>query len=148
MKNYTLIQRNTDFMLAIRTAWKRKADDGDVPPIEDIIDEVISGEAPEFYVTYETAYRYVSLARRGMLPQSLTGKRHRMWMDLCDRVADIMAKNSDWSYGRALVEAIDMGNAPCWYLESKYARQLYFTLLKEGTVKRRTLLRNRDFTNS
>lgn len=144
MKNYTLAQRNTDFMQAVRTCWKNMAAVGKTKGIDEIIMDVISGPAPEFYVTYETAYRYVSLARRGMLPQSLTRRRRQMWLDLNRRVHKIMKEKPEWCYGRALVEAIDMGNAPSWYLDARYARQLYYKLLREGTVRRRTLFRNRD----
>ena len=148
MKNYTLIQRNTDFMNAVRSQWRAMAEAGESTAIEKVIEAVINSQAPEFYVTYETAYRFVSLARRGCLPQSMDGRRYRMWHDLNDRTNKIMENNPQWSYGRALVEAIDMGNAPSWYLEPGYARQLYYSILHEGTVKRRTLLRNRDFHDS
>ncbi len=144
MNNYTLIQRNADFMRAVRQQWKKSSEAGRPVDINSILGEVLSGHAPEFYVSYDTAYKNVSLARRGALPMSLDRLRRKMWIDLAKRVDDIMADNKQWSYGRALVEAIDRGDAPSWYLNPMYARSLYYTLLREGTVNKCTLLRDRD----
>lgn len=144
MENYTLIQRNADFMARVRQEWRMVSESGRRDSIRAIIERVVKGSAPEFYVSYETAYRYISLARRGELPFKKAGNRYRMWSDLAVRVDAIMTEHKEWNYARAIVEAIDRGNAPSWYMDPEYARTLYFKLLREGTVPDRTLIRSRD----
>lgn len=148
MKNYTLTQRNTDFMKAVRRETILLNDSGFLPDVAAVIEKVLAGKAPQFYVDYETAYRYVSLARRGLLSSAIKGQRRQQWKDLAARVDDMMASHPEWTFARALVEAIDQGDAPSWYMSPDYARRLYFKLRREGYIARNTLLRNRDFTHS
>lgn len=84
---------------------------------------------PEFYVTYETAYRYVGLALRGALPLRGNGLRRQQWTDIASRVRAIMESRPDFSMGRALVEVIDAGDTPSFYLSYPPALSLYYRLI-------------------
>jgi len=143
--NYTLAQRNADFMSAVRhatAAWSGKEE----PTVTCIIRKVINNGAPGFYVKYETAYRFVCLVLRNRLPLNINGVRRRQWDEIADRVRKTMTDHPDYSIGQALVEVIDAGNAPSFYLSFASAKSLYYRLLSHRRpISSRTLRRNRNW---
>ncbi len=127
--NYTTFKRNAHFMAAVERA--AAAEGTKEPNIAKIIRQVINGPAPEFYVSYETAYRYVSLALRGALPTEMSSTRTRQWNDLADRVRKVMSRNRGKSCAAALVEVMERGNAPSFYLTPSSALALYYRLTSQ-----------------
>ncbi len=124
--NYTLLQRNADFMRAFRTVWA--AWDGPEPTIADIINKVVSMPAPKFYVNYETAYKFVGRALNDKLPAGNRGSRRQMWHDLASRVSAVRTCYPHISLGLALVYVMDVEGAPSFYLTQKSATALYYKL--------------------
>ena len=128
--NYTTKQRNHDLMNAVHKAvatWN-----GDTPSVNEIIRKVLNSPAPTFYVSYETAYRYVSLAMRHKLPHNINSNRRRMWIDLAARVSAIMHDNPSYTYAKALLSVLEGEHAPSFYITTLTATRIYYNMLQKS----------------
>ncbi len=136
---HTISQRDVDFMSALRhevLAW-----DGSQPPtLRNVVARVLEKPAPRFYVEYETAYRYVSLAMRDCLPHKLTGRRRKMWNDLAGMVSDIMSRDTSVTLSGALVEVLETREAPSFYISGQWAVKIYYVYL---SISRRDIRKSK-----
>ncbi len=124
-------RRDADFMAACRREMQ-----GDRMPrsARELAARVAGGEAPEFYLTYEYAYRALREYRRtGRLPR----KSHPgvdMWKEIALRV-----ELEEQKRGRTFAEAVAVtleGPAPRFYIRSSTAERLYNRLRRENKRKR------------
>lgn len=135
---HTLSQRDVDFMSALRhtvLAWN----DTKPPTLGNAIIKVLAGPAPRFYVEYETAYRYVSLAIRDRLPHRVYGRRRQMWNDLAGKVLGVMSRGKGCSMACALVDVLENETAPSFYISYWWARKIYHRYLMLGRTSRNCL---------
>lgn len=140
----TTTRRYRDFMTACRR--EAQAWNGDhTPTVNDIIRRVISGGAPRFYTSYDTAIRRVChyLSGKNTPPDSLKG---RMWRDITERVAVRREADPTLSISQAVINVLDEDEAPSFYLSFFSARSTYFRvralrrLSGEHRIGRRRLL--------
>lgn len=128
--NTLLQRRNRDFMSAFKQALSRLMKHGE-PTVEQVILELLDGEAPAYYVSYDYAYAMVCAVIKGQL-RVTTSLRNRMWFDLAGEVRRIMREASyPISIADALIVALETCPAPSFYLTFNSARRLYYHLLEQ-----------------
>lgn len=129
--NKALKRRNAHFMAAVKrtaAAWE-----GTDVEVSRIIEAAATGPAPEFYVTFDTARRYISLTMRNKLPKSMSDTRRRMWIDLTAKVTALMKRRSSLTISDALSTVLASKPAPSFYITPQYARNLYYKLANNTT---------------
>lgn len=139
--NNTTTRRNAHFMAAVNKTVAEWG--GKTFSLNNILAKVIDSPAPEFYVTYDTAYRYVSLAMNGNLPNTEKGTRRRQWLDLASRVKATMRRHPHLSRAKALQLVLEHGQAPSFYLSLTSAATLYYSIRSSRRQQRINTMRRR-----
>lgn len=127
-------QRNSDFMKAYRDEMKRMFENGERITVGEVIERVLAGDAPGYYVSYRYARRAVGdLMERGVIGQ-YTGKLRRhsrrdMMMEIGRKCARRMDSRGV-SLGTALVDVLAGERASSFFMTKAYARQLVYKQTK------------------
>ncbi len=117
-------RRHDDFM----TACRREAHnwDGDTPPsVDEIIRKVISGGAPRFYLSLDTALMKTGGYLSGKTPVPRT-QQGLMWRDFAERVGARLEADPELTLYQAITNTLNDDEAPSFYLTFNSARRLYY----------------------
>lgn len=128
MKNTLLDNRNRDIVRQVRCGA-----DGSGATTRQIVDGVCTMMRPRYSVSYDAAYRNVSLHLRGKARAGT--RRQQEYAEIARRVAAIMQSNKTIGYGIALNRVLDEGTASQLYLSPSYALRLYYRT-RHMSVKR------------
>ena len=130
--NNTTTRRNAHFLAAVCRAAARRGVSGH--DVAQIVSAVAAGPAPEFYISYDAARRYVSLALRNKLPKSLSPTRRQKWADITSRVTALRDRRPQLSVCEALAYVLATCHAPSFYIAPRSALNLYYKLVNNTTL--------------
>lgn len=127
-------------MAAFRREMKGMFERGEEVTVEKVIAEVMSGDAPGYYVSYRYARRAVGyLMERGVI-ERYDGKlrRHsrRDMMIEIGRKCRRRMESTGVSLGRALVDVLVTERASSWFMTRVYARQLFYRMGKNRNIRK------------
>lgn len=125
-------RRNSDFMEAFKQATTRLMKSGE-PTVDEVIGELLDGDAPAFYVSFEYAYNKICQIVKGKCRLANT-RRSIMWLDLAREVRRVISLKHPITIADALMDVLETSRAPSFYLSHESARRLYYKILQ----KRRT----------
>ena len=132
--NYTIERRNSDFTKAVNAELWRTAGDGS--KLGEVIKRVAEGEAREYYVNYETAYRWVCQGLRGNFPCVEDSHKRRKWRELTRKVLEKMHQKPWYSIALALVEVLDNEKASSYFMNYETARWVYYCTMRRQRKSR------------
>lgn len=101
--------------------------------MDDAVDGALKSLAPRFFVSYDAAYRNVSLHLRGVVGKT-TG-RQKLYAEMARRVKTLMEQNPGMRYHVALNKVMDESAAPGLYLTPAYMKRLFYKLQKNNRLK-------------
>lgn len=133
-------ERNDDFLKAFRRELQLMHDAGERPTVEQVLDRVLSGDAPGYYVSYQYARRVVGdLVERGVVNR-FNGKirrfsRRDMMLEIAVKCVERMERRGI-NLGRALTDVLAGGRASSWFMSRTYARQLYYKSLTNRRIRK------------
>lgn len=127
-----ILQRNHDFLQRCRQEYARLNAVGKCPGMKEVIERVLAGGAPAYYVEFGYARRVVAdLFRRGVLDRCHDGTRGWSRRDMmieigfkCKHLVDA----GGCSLTDALARVLASSAASSFFMTRSYARQLYYSL--------------------
>lgn len=133
-------ERNEDFLKAFRRELQLLHEQNQSPTVEKVLERVLSGDAPGYYVSYQYARRVVGdLVERGVASR-FKGKvrrfsRRDMMIEIALKCVDKMERRGI-NLGRALTDVLAGDRASAWFMSRTYARQLYYRSLTDKKSRR------------
>jgi len=131
-------QRNSDFMKAYRDEVRRMFERGEKMTVEKVVERVLAGDAPGYYVSYQYARRAVGdLIGRGVIERYSGNLRRHSRRDMMIEIGRkcVERMNSRGvNLGRALVDVLAGERASSFFMTKSYARQLIYSI-NDRTIK-------------
>lgn len=129
-------QRNMDFMRGFREELRAMLERGEPATVDGVIEKLLEGDAPGYYVSYRYARRAVGdLIDRGVAARDMGGIRRHSRRDMMLEIARKCIERMNArgiSLGRALVDVLACERASSWFITRAYARQLYYNTVKKS----------------
>lgn len=120
-------------MRSFREEMKDMMGRGETVTVDRVIERVLEGEAPGYYVSYRYARRAVGdLIARGVARGNGKVRRHSrrdMMMEIARKCVSRM-ESRGINAGRALVDVLASEKASAWFITRAYARQLYYNAIR------------------
>lgn len=112
--------RDADFKRAVGRVMTETR--GERLTMGDAVRRAIKGGAPYFYISYDYAYRHLSLYRRGL---KRGGKREAMWAEIDRRVRELGERRRGAPVSRLLAEVLMQGRATRFFITERYGMRVF-----------------------
>lgn len=113
--------RDADFKQAVGRVIRERNKNGEQIRMSEAVRAAINGGAPHYYISYDYAYRHLSLYRRGK--KNRKGARPEMWVELDRRVNELGKRRPDAPVSRRLEEVLRSG-ATRFFITERYGMRL------------------------
>lgn len=129
-------------MRAFKKELKLMLERGESTTVKNVIEKVLAGGAPGYYVTYEYALRVVGdMVKCGIITRykgKLRRHSRRDMMIEIGRKCVVRMERYGESLGKALANVLAGGEASAWFMTGRYASQLYYRIMGRGKCSLRS----------
>ena len=128
--NYLLAMRNKELIESYKRILRDEYARGGTIDRRRVVMRVLRESRPMFHVSYDHAYKVLSVARRRGFNHFKHPHRRQMWRELASLVHDEMHRHPRLSMGDALSRVLASCRASSFYLSPDYCYKLLGNIYK------------------